>query len=295
MDTIAIIGVSCKFPGSEDINNYWELLKSGKNAISKVPESRFDVESLLKNKKIISDKGGFINNCDKFDAEFFNVTNREAQLMDPQQRITLETCLNALENAKQQPSMLQGSNTGVFLGISGSEYGNQSYASSAFFGTGNAAGVASGRISYFLGLEGPSISIDTAQSSSMTALHLACQSLKTHECDMAIAGGVNLILSPDKTIAYSKAGMLSPDGQCKPFDESANGYVRSEGCGIIILKRIEDAENNGDNIWCTIEGTAVSQDGHSETLTSPSTKPQQVFYNYILIGCYEKGFTKCWC
>ena len=224
--------------------------------------------------------GGFLNEIDKFDPEFFGISPREAAGMDPQQRLLLEVAWKAFEHAGQNPDGLAGSRTGVFAGVCNSDYylmrsrgGPASI--DAYVATGNAHSVASGRISYQLGLQGPSVSVDTACSSSLVAVHLACQSLRTGECRMALAGGVNLILTPDITVTLSKSHMMSPDGRCKAFDASADGFVRAEGCGLIVLKRLSDARADGDRILAVIRATATNQDGKSSGLTAPNA-PSQV-------------------
>ena len=193
--------------------------------------------------------------------------------MDPQQRLVLEVSWEALEHAGQAPGRLDGSATGVFLGICNSDYSRllQDHDSSdAYIGTGNAFSVAAGRVSYLLGLEGPSLAVDTACSSSLVTVHLACQSLHSGECRMALAGGVNLVLSPESTVNFAKLRMLSPGGRCRTFDAAADGFVRGEGCGMVVLKRYYDAMADGDRVLAVIRGTAVNQDGRSNGLTHPT-------------------------
>ena len=264
---IAIIGMGCRFPGAKDPEQFWQLLKNGKDAISKC--DRWDGEAW----------GGFIDDVDKFDPQFFGITPREAQSIDPQQRLLLEVSWSALENAGVADRSLAGSNTGVFVGISSSDYSQLRlrYGAEidAYLGTGNAHSIAANRLSYLLDLKGPSMAVDTACSSSLVAVHLASQSLKTGECDRAIAGGVNLMLSPELTQTFELAGMMAQDGRCKTFDADADGYVRGEGCGVVILKRLSDARRSGDRILAVIKGSALVQDGRSNGLTAPNGLSQQ--------------------
>ena len=263
---IAIIGMGCRFPGANDPEQFWQLLKNGKDAISKC--DRWE-----------GDWGGFIDDVDKFDPQFFGITPREAQSIDPQQRLFLEVSWSALENAGVADRSLAGSNTGVFVGISSSDYSQLRlrYGAEidAYLGTGNAHSIAANRLSYLLDLKGPSMAVDTACSSSLVAIHLASQSLKTGECDRAIVGGVNLMLTPELTQTFKLAGMMAPDGRCKTFDADADGYVRGEGCGVVILKRLTDARQDGDRILAVIKGSALVQDGRSNGLTAPNGLSQQ--------------------
>jgi acyl transferase domain-containing protein/ubiquinone/menaquinone biosynthesis C-methylase UbiE/acyl carrier protein len=285
-EPIAVIGMGCRFPGeADDPNSFWRLMIEGRDAIDVVPSERWDIDALYDPDpdapgKMSTRWGGFLERIELFDPEFFGISPREAAGMDPQQRLLLEVVWEALENAGQNPDRLAGSQTSVFVGVCNSDYFLMRFESAraavdAYVATGNAHSVASGRISYILGLKGPSVSVDTACSSSLTAVHLACQSLKAGECRMAIAGGVNLILMPDTTMILSKSHMMAPDGRCKPFDAAADGFVRSEGCGIVLLKRLSEAQADGDNILALIRGTASNQDGHSSGLTAPNG-PSQV-------------------
>jgi acyl transferase domain-containing protein len=286
-ESVAIIGLACRFPRAQDPDSFWQLLRDGVNAITEIPETRWNVDALYDARHRVRGKtntrwGGFLDHVDRFDPHFFGITPREAAQMDPQQRILLETAWEALEYAGVPPTTLAGSQTGVFIGISSSDYfclqlarNDHLHELNAFSGTGNAHSIAANRISYALDLRGPSLAVDTACSSSLVAVHLACQSLRAAECDLALAGGVNLILSPEATIALSQAGMLAPDGLCKPFDARANGYVRGEGCGIVLLKRLSEAERDGDQILASIRGSAVNQDGRSNGLTAPNGPAQQ--------------------
>ncbi|NEQ68438.1 MAG: acyltransferase domain-containing protein, partial [Symploca sp. SIO2D2] len=278
------IGMSCRFPGGVDSpESFWQLLNDGVDAISEVPTNRWNINSYYDPDpdapgKISTRDGGFLSQIDGFDAPFFCISPREAQSLDPQQRLLLEVSWEAIERANIVPDQLFNSLTGVFIGIGSSDYLNQLATSEipqAYWGTGNAPSAATGRLSYILGLTGPNLAVETACSSSLVSLHLACQSLRQQECNLALAGGVNLLLSPETSIIFSQAKMLSPDGRCKTFDASANGYVRGEGCGVIVLKRLSDAVANGDNVLAVIRGTAINQDGASGGLTVPNG-PSQV-------------------
>ena len=224
--------------------------------------------------------GGFIEGIDLFDAEFFRIAPVEASLMDPQQRLLLETSWEALEDAGIDPGLLRGSRTGVYAGVSANDYREVLVAGSRedanlYMATGNSDSAAIGRIAFTLGLEGPALAVDTACSSSLVAVHQAVSGLQRGEADLALAGGVNAILSQALTEAFFEAGMLAPDGRCKTFDAAADGYVRGEGCGIVVLKRLADAEADGDRIWGVIRGTAVNQDGASSGLTVPNGPAQE--------------------
>ncbi|MGF1539546.1 MAG: beta-ketoacyl synthase N-terminal-like domain-containing protein, partial [Pleurocapsa sp.] len=288
-EPIAIIGMGCRFPGgANNPENYWQLLKNGVDAITAIPQSRWDSEfycnsnSAIQPGKIASGYGGFLQEeIDRFDAEFFGISPREAKNMDPQQRLLLEIAWEALENACQAPDRLVNSPTGVFIGVTVNNYlellskSNNLNNYDAYFATGNGFSFTAGRISYFLGLQGPSLAVDTACSSSLTSVHLACQSLRLGECSMALAGGIDLLLSPDILISLSQTGALSPDGRCKPFDAAANGFSRGEGGGIVVLKRLKDAVASGDRILALIRGSAIDQDGASGGLTVPNGVAQQ--------------------
>jgi acyl transferase domain-containing protein/acyl-CoA synthetase (AMP-forming)/AMP-acid ligase II/pimeloyl-ACP methyl ester carboxylesterase len=272
---IAIIGLGCCFPGANNPTEFWQLLKSGQDAISNSGDRWAG-----------SGWGGFIDGVDQFDPQFFGITPREAQSIDPQQRLLLEVSWSALEDAGIANRELAGSNTGVFIGISSSDYSQLRFHCGmevdAYLGTGNAHSIAANRLSYLFDLKGPSLAVDTACSSSLVALHLATQSLKTGECDRAIVGGVNLMLSPELTQTFTMAGMMAEDGRCKTFDASADGYVRGEGCGVVILKRLEDARRDGDRILAVVKGSAINQDGRSNGLTAPNGLSQQAVMRQAL-------------
>ncbi len=283
-EPIAVVGMSCKFPGANDCDEYLELLENGVDAITEVPKERWDIDEYYdpepaKTGKMVTRYGGFIEDVDKFDTKFFGISPREAMKMDPQQRLLLETVWNAFENAGIKPSSLKKSKTGVFIGISNNDYtkiqNGEIRRIDAYTGSGNAFSIAANRISYLYDFQGPSIAVDTACSSSLVTIHMAIQSLRNKESDYAVAGGVNLILSPELTITFSQAHMMSPTGRCKTFSADADGYVRGEGCGIVILKRLSDAVKDGDRILSVIRGSAVNQDGKSNGLTAPNSFAQK--------------------
>lgn len=285
-EPIAIIGLGCRFPGGGNSPQaYWELLQEGRDAITEVLPSRWNIDAYYDPDpdapgKMSSRWGGFIEAVDQFEPQFFGIAPREAVSMDPQQRLLLEVAWEALENAGYSPEGLGGSQTGVFVGICNNDYYQLLLAGDdsnfdTYLATGSAFSVASGRLSYVLGLQGPSLSVDTACSSSLVAIHLAIQSLRKRECNLALAGGVNLILGPEVTIILSKAKMMATDGRCKAFDARADGFVRSEGCGIVALKRLSDAQADGDNILALIRGSAMNQDGRSNGLTAPNGPSQE--------------------
>jgi acyl transferase domain-containing protein len=286
-EPIAIVGIGCRFPGgANDADTFWELLRDGVDTVSEVPPDRWDIDAYYDPDpdapgKMYTRWGAFLDQVDQFDPQFFGITPREAADMDPQQRILLEVTWEALENAALAPDQLAGSRTGVFVGILAEDYGHLHLADNGieeigpYYGSGVARSIASGRISYVLGIQGPSISIDTACSSSLVAIHLACQSLRSSECNMALAGGVNVMLTPEPTIALSRYKMMSANGRCYTFDSRADGYVRGEGAGVVVLKRLSDARRDGDNILAVIRGTAVNQDGASSGLTAPNGPAQE--------------------
>ena len=284
-EPIAIIGMGCRFPGgASSPEAFWRLLHDGVDAITEVPPDRWAVDAYYDPDpnapgKMSTRWGGFVERADLFDAEFFGIAPREAASMDPQQRLLLEVSWEALELAGQAPEHFENSRTGVFVGLSVPEYevliiGNPALYD-AYSGSGLTPSIASGRLSYILRLHGASLSIDTACSSSLVAVHLACLSLRAGECRMALAGGVNRIIGPEFTILLSKLQVLADDGRCKTFDAAANGYVRGEGCGIVVLKRLSDALVDGDTILALIAGSAVNHDGRSSGLTAPNRLAQE--------------------
>ncbi len=286
-EAIAIIGIGCRFPGAKNPEEFWQLLREGRVAITEVPPQRWDIDAFYDPNLDSDDKmntrwGGFLEDVDKFDPLFFGVSSREASAMDPQQRLLLEVTWEALENAGVDPNKLAGSQTGVFVGISSQDYYKLMLDAPKRAATGISNSIAANRLSYFLDLRGPSMAVDTACSSSLVAVHMACQSLRTREANLALAGGVNIILSPELTVTFSQAGMMASDGLCKSFDAAADGYVRGEGCGIVVLKRLRDALKDGDNIQAVIRGSAVNQDGRSNGLTAPNGLAQQAVIRQAL-------------
>ena len=292
-EPIAVIGMACRYPGRvNNVDDFWRLLSNGLDVISEVPGDRWDNNSFYDPDpdaagKIVTRWGGFLEQLDQFDAQFFGLSPREADGLDPQHRLLLEVAWEALEDSGQAPDKLSGSKVGVFLGISSLDYyqimsGQDHQLRDVYFAQGTTHSVAAGRISYFLGLQGPAVSVDTACSSSLVALHLAVQSLRSGESQMALVGGVNVILLPDLHISFSKARMLSADGRCKTFDARADGYVRSEGCGMVAVKRLSDALADGNNILAVIRGTGVNQDGRSNGLTAPNGLAQEAVIHAAL-------------
>lgn len=284
---VPIVGMACRFPGSANsLDEFWALLSEGRDAISEVPADRWDVDQyyseVAQAGKMNTRWGGFIDDVDQFDPQFFSISPHEAAEMDPQQRILLETSWRAFEHAGITKEQLKGSNTGVFVGISNGDYLRLKCKKdpdfidfNAYSGLGNAYSIAANRISYVFDLRGPSVAVDTACSSSLTAIHAAVKSILDGECETAIAGGINLMLAPDATILLSQFGMMSDDGRCKTFDNSANGYVRSEGCGMVVLRRSELALENRDSILAWILGSWQGQDGRSNGITSPNPDAQK--------------------
>jgi acyl transferase domain-containing protein len=280
-EPIAIIGMACRFPGGADSPEaFWQLLRQGTDAMVEVPADRWDAAAWYDadpnaSGKLYARRAGFLSRVDLFDSEFWGISAREATSMDPQQRLLLEVAYEALEHAMVPVESLAGSRTGVFVGISTDDYGRMMSPSDVYSGTGSFFSVAAGRLSYLLDLRGPSLSVDTACSSSLVALHLACQSLRAGECDLAIVAGVNVIASPDKSVYFSSLRALSPDGRCKTFDASADGYGRGEGCGVLVLKRQAEASRQGDRVLARVRATAVNQDGRSNGLTAPNGLAQE--------------------
>lgn len=282
---VAVIGIGCHFPGGADgPAAYWRLLLEGFDGITEVPSERWNTDEWYDADpqapgKMITRWGGFLRDVDRFDAAFFGIAPREAVSMDPQHRLLLETTWEALEDAAVAPDRLHGSRTGVFVGMCGSDYAERAHQDperiDAWSMTGSAYSIAAGRISYLLGLKGPSMAVDTACSSSLLAVHLACQSLRTGECDLALAAGVNLVLAPEGTVYFSRVRAMSPQGRCKTFDAGADGYVRADGCGVVVLKPLAAAQRDGDRILAVVRGTAANQDGRSNGLTAPNGPSQE--------------------
>ena len=284
-EPIAIVGIGCRFPGgAHGPDGFWRLLTGGTDAVSEVPSDRWSTSAIYdpdpKNRGRSNSKwGGFIDQIDRFDAAFFKISPREAALMDPQQRLLLEVSFEALDDGGLDADALAGSATGVFIGICSHDYSDiqtkDLYATDVYTATGSAMSIAANRISYCFDFQGPSFVVDTACSSSLVAMHLACQSLQRRECSAALSGGVNLMITPEVTLGFSRAMMLSPTGRCHAFDASADGYVRGEGAGVVVLKRLADAQAAGDRIYAVIIGDGVNQDGHSQGMTVPNEKAQE--------------------
>lgn len=285
-EPIAIVGMACRVPGgAEDADAFWQLLAEGRDVVGEVPADRWDVDAYYdpdptKLGKARTKAGGFLENIDQFEPSFFGMSPREAAGVDPQQRLLLEVTWEALEHAAIPVDQLDGSRTGVFVGITSMDYAQRidvadPARSDIYLATGTALNAAAGRVSFTFGFRGPCMAIDTACSSSLVAIHTACQSLRDGESNLVVAGGVNAILSPDPFVLISKWGMLSPDGRCKTFDAGANGFVRGEGCGLVVLERLSDALAHGRRILAVIPGSAINQDGRSSGLTVPNGLAQQ--------------------
>ncbi|MGB3354020.1 MAG: type I polyketide synthase, partial [Mycobacterium sp.] len=284
-EPIAVVGIGCRFPGGvTGPDSFWKLLESGTDAVTEVPADRWDAEAfydpdLTAPGRMPTKWGAYLDDVSGFDADFFGISPREATSMDPQQRVALEVAWEALENAGYAPDQLGESRTAVMLGVYYSEYQNASADNAdsidAYSATGNAHSVTVGRISYLLGLKGPAVAVDTACSSSLVSIHLACHSLRMRESDLALAGGVSLNLRPETQLALAKWGMLSPHGKCHAFDSRADGFVRGEGAGVVVLKRLTDAVRDGDRVLGVVRGSAVNQDGRSNGLTAPNAPSQR--------------------
>jgi phthiocerol/phenolphthiocerol synthesis type-I polyketide synthase A len=283
-EPVAVLGIGCRFPGGAvGPEGYWNFLANSGDGISEIPSDRWNADEYYDPDqfapgRMSSKWGGFLPDVAGFDADFFGISPREAEAMDPQQRLMLEVAFEALEHAGIAPEQLAGIRAAVMMGVYYTEYQTISAANpdniDAYSATGNAHAVAVGRIAYLLGLRGPAVAIDSACSSSLVTIHLACQSLRLRESDLALAGGVSLILRPETQIAMSKWGMLSPQGRCHTFDSRADGFVRGEGAGIVVLKRLTDAVRDGDRVLAVVRGSAVNQDGRSNGLTAPNTIAQ---------------------
>lgn len=304
-DAVAVIGLACRFPGAPDARAFWKLLANKIDAITEVPKDRWDADAYYDPApatpgKMYTRWGGFLENIDQFDPQFFGLSPREAETMDPQQRLILEVAYESLQDAGIPISKLKKQQGGVFVGVQFFDYFHRLATAGATFdaytATGNAHSVIANRLSYLLDLRGPSLAVDTACSSSLVAVHNACVSLLSGESNVAIAGGVNLILSPEVTVALSQARMMAPDGRCKTFDARADGYVRSEGCGVVILKRLSDALKDRDSIWAVLRGTAVNHVGRSNGLTAPSGPAQEAVIERALaragVSAAEIGYVE---
>ncbi|MBN0048517.1 polyketide synthase, partial [Streptomyces actuosus] len=280
---IAVIGLACRLPGAPNPDALWRLLRSGNSAVSPTPAERLRLAGAPAESSSGDDVprwGGYLDDVTGFDAGFFGISPREADCMDPQQRLVLELAWEALEDSHVVPAHLAGASTGVFIGAAHDDYATLAHAlepgsvtSTSFTGTHRA--LIANRISYLLGLRGPSISLDSAQSSSLVAVHLACESLRSGDSELAVAGGVNLHLAPRSGLFTHRLGALSPDGRCYTFDARANGYVRGEGGGLVVLKPLDRALADGDPIRAVIRGSALNNDGGGSTLTSPDAGAQE--------------------
>lgn len=289
---IAVVAIACRTPGGAvGPEGYWEILSGARDVVGPFPE-RWDTEALYDPDpdavgKSYAREGGFLRDVDEFDAGFFEISPREAQGMDPQQRLVLEVAWEALERAGMVASTLNESSTGVYLGSGGSDYGQGLLSLEGLDGyqaTGHASSVLSGRLSYVLGLQGPAMTVDTACSSSLVALHLACAALRQGECDLALAGGVQVMSTPAAFVEFSRLRGLAADGRCKSFSSSADGAGWSEGCGILVLKRLSDVVV-GERVLAVIRGSAVNQDGRSQGLTAPNGPSQQRVIRQALASC----------
>ncbi len=283
-DPIAVIGMGCRFPGEADTPaQFWENLTNGVCSITEVPGHRWNMDNYTgsgpeSRGKISSKYGGFIKGIDQFDASFFKISPIEARGMDPQQRLLLEVTWEALENSGLNIPGLEGSRTGVFVGMCSTDYlrlCRESGSQESYAISGSMLATASGRISYIFGFQGPNFSIDTACSSSLVAVHQAVRALRNGECNMALAGGVNILLAPENSVGLSAFNVMAEDGKCKTFDASADGYGRAEGCGMVVLKRLSDAQRDNDPILALVAGSAVNHDGKSSGLTVPSAVAQE--------------------
>ncbi len=282
-DDVAIIGMSCRFPGAKDIRQFWDNLLNGVDSVCEIPTDRWDIDRFYSPErevgKMYTREGGFLEDIADFDAGFFNIPDREACWIDPQHRLLLENSWNALEDAGIAADAIDDRNVGVFMGIMSQDYAflpslEDRGVIDAFAGAGLAHSAGVGRISHFFGFEGPSVAVDTASSSSLVAVIHAVKNLKDGSCNLALAGGANAILSPANTLLMSKVGMLSPDGRCKSFSAEADGFGRGEGCGVVVLKRLGDAERDGDRVLAVIRGGAISHNGMTGGLTTPNTRSQ---------------------
>ena len=295
MQPIAIIGASCRFPGATGLDEFWQLLSQGRNAVGTVPKDRWDHDALFDADpsapgKITSRFGGFLTGIKEFDCAFFGISPREAASMDPQQRLLLETAYEAFEDAGIPMDRLAGSNTAVYVGIGPGDYGRMCVERwdeiGAHYATGNFLSIAADRIPYFFDLRGPSVAVDTACSSSLVAVHMACRSLEYGDATLALAGGVNALLSPPLSISLGKAGALSPTGRCRAFDADADGYVRGEGSGFVVLKRLDEAIADGDRIYAVLRGSAINQSGRRNGLTAPGSWGEE---NVMVTAWHSSG------
>ncbi|MGH2509189.1 MAG: type I polyketide synthase [Ktedonobacteraceae bacterium] len=290
-EPLAVIGIGCRFPGGANPPvAFWQMLLYGIDAVTEVPSERWDLKRYYhpdpaQPGKMYARHGAFLDQVDQFDAAFFGISAVEASRMDPQQRLLLEVSWEALEDAGLPLQQLTGSATGTFMGVCASEYADlqrlASVAVNPYTNAGGALSIATNRLAYFFDWHGPSMSIDTACSSSLVAVHLACQSLWNRECSLALAGGVSVLLNPQTSIGFSKAQMLSPSGRCHSFDARADGYVRGEGAGAILLKPLSAALEDGDQMYGIIRATAINQDGRTPSLHYPGQQAQEALLRHV--------------
>ena len=294
---IAVIGMAGQFPQARNLEEFWQNLAQGRNCISLIPGDRWDVKTFYQPGKVVAGKSnsqwmGALEDYDRFDPLFFNISPTEAESMDPQQRLFLQACWHSIEDAGYDARVLSGSKCGVFVGCASGQYQQlarpQQLNAHGF--TGNATSILAGRISYFLNLQGPNLAIDTACSSSLVALAQACDSLSWGGSDLALAGGVHVMAGPELHLMTSHAGMLSPEGRCYTFDQRADGFVPGEGVGVVVLKRLADAERDGDMIYGVIEGWGVNQDGKTNGITAPNPESQTRLEQEV----YDKYRNRSW-
>src|SRR5690606_11611921 len=285
-EPIAVVGMGCRFPGgATSPEAYWAQLRDGVDAVTEAPSERWDLERLYDDDpdapgRMATRWGSFIDGLEDFDPWFFGISPREALGMDPQQRLLLEVAWEALENAGISPDRMDGTPTGVFLGLCNHDFHalrlERPYEDiDSYFASGVAGSMAAGRMSYLLGLQGPALTVDTACSSSLVALHLACESLRSGESRTALAAGVSLMLTPETMIGLSKSRILSGDGRCRTFDAAAGGISRGEGCGVVVLKRLSAARADGDRVLAVIRASGTNQDGRSSGITAPNGAAQE--------------------
>ncbi|MFI9062680.1 type I polyketide synthase [Streptomyces sp. NPDC053429] len=287
MGDIAIVGIDCAFPGAAGVQAYWDLLMRGGSGIGPVPAQRWEAREF----PAVCGSGGFIDDADVFDSDFFSVAPREAAAMDPHHRLLLPCAWRALEDSGRAPGELSGTETGVFVGVMGGEWGRLTMSDLArvtpLLGAGSSAGMAANRISYHFNFTGPSLAVDTACSSSLVAVHLAASSLLAGECDTALAGGVNIVLSPSLGLVYEQLGLAASDGRCKPFSADADGIGRGDGVGLVVLRRLDDALADGQRVYAVLRGSAVNQDGRSNGVIAPNRWSQE----RVLRSAYRRAGT----
>ncbi|MCG8618361.1 MAG: SDR family NAD(P)-dependent oxidoreductase, partial [Desulfobacterales bacterium] len=291
-EPVAIVGISGRFPMAEDIGTFWENLANGKDCITEIPEDRWDWKALHAGGEDTPTPmkwGGFIDGVDEFDPSFFEISPREAELMEPQQRLMMRYVWKAIEDAGIPAESLAGTKTGLFVGTGGNQYAEilakANIPVEGYTSTGSVPSIGPNRMSYFLDIHGPSEPVETSCSSSLIAIHRAVEAMANGSCDMAVVGGVNTIITPSFHLSFGNAGMLSPDGKCKTFSDRADGYVRGEGVGMLFLKKLSRAEQAGDHIYGVIRGTAVNHGGRSSSLTAPNPKAQKE----VLVQAYRKS------